>query len=707
MHLKTWATNTISLIFILIGTSQVILAQPETEPCKQATSLMVMMQKFHFNPLVLTDSVDDDIYTNFYKNLDPENIFFLKTDINSFSQDKPKFSGKITDAQVCNFLELVTLVYKTRLAYADTLATNILQKPFVYNLADSVVSIQNYIPHFAENEDVLKSRWVRKLKYSVLWKLYTLNDSIDPLKITSHLSVSEDARLRENVLKQQKRAIQGITSYESGIKDYVTEAFFNAIVNRFDPHSSYFSPETHTDFINTLSVEAKAFGLGVTENKNGEIIVRQITPGGPAWESGQINNGDILYQVKLYNGAMIDLTFASEEEVNTILNSSSYNKLTFYFRKQNGLKSEVPLEKAKIKVEENAISGFILQGGRKVGYIPLPDFYTDYNQSEPNGLANDVAKEIVKMQKDNIEGLIIDLRFNGGGAIEEAIGLAGIFIDEGPLFIQKFTNEKPQLVKDFNRGTIYNGPLLIMVNCFSASASELVASVLQDYNRAVIVGSQTFGKATGQIGMPLDTNFSFNKPPTEFAQNAFLKITMEKLYKLDGSSYQKLGLKPDIELPDFYSSLNINEASLPYSLEQDRIEKKVVFKALPELPVDSLSYLSQKRIINSQVYTEIKRINDSLNLNKNKTRTIKLNPESFAVSSVSRTGFIDKIEKMMEKEADSVPYKISGNNFNMDADRNNQYKMEQYEATTRQMKEDIYIREAYMIINDLANFKNN
>jgi len=707
MYLKTWILNVIFLLIILTGIHQATIAQTDKQPCKQATSLLTMMQNFHYKPLELSDTVVDEIFTDFYRNLDPENIFFLNTDIESFSSGKPNFSGKITDAQVCQYVENVTLVYRSRLEKAETIATSILQKPFVYTLNDSVLFTQKYIPHFAENEDVLTSRWVRKLKYSVLWKLYTLTDSVEPLQNTVEARSMKDAQLRENILKQQKRSIQNILHYENGLDDYVTEALFNAIVGRFDPHSAYFSPNAHTDFINTLSVEAKAFGLGISEDKNGEIVVRQITPGGPAWESGQINNGDVLLQVKRQNGSIIDLTFASEEEVNIILTSSGYDKLTFYFRKKNGLKSEVPLEKAEIKVEENTISGFILQGKKNIGYISLPDFYTDYNQNKPNGLANDVAKEIIKMQKDNIEGLILDLRFNGGGAINEAIGLAGIFIDEGPLFIQKFTNEKPQLVKDFNRGTIYDGPLLILVNGFSASASELVASALSDYNRAVIVGSQTFGKASGQIGMPLDTNFSFNKPPTEFDQSAFLKITMEKLYKLDGSSYQKLGLKPDIELPDFYSSLNINEAYLPYSLEQDRIEKKVFFKPFPELPLDSLLSNSRKRVRSSATFTEIRRINDSLNATKLKAQTIKLNPESFAVSSVSRTRFLNKIEKMIEKEADSVPYKISGNNFNLDLDRNNQYRKEQYEATTRQMKEDIYIREAYYIINDLANFKNN
>lgn len=705
--MKSLLTPSLLIILIVTLFTQSGKAQPGKDPCNHTASLLAMLQRFHYSPVVFTDSVIEDIYSDFYKNLDPENVYFLNEDIVAFSGIRPKLSGINSNDQVCTFLEKVSRTYKMRLENSLTTATNILQDTFVYSSTDSLIFTHKYIAHFSENEEVLRSRWVRKLKFSVLEKLFLLNDTLSPTQMSHKIFAEKESELRSKILKQQNRSFQRIIQYPGGINSFVAEVFLNSIANRFDPHTIYFSPSGKNDFINTLSVEAKSFGLSVSENNIGEIVVQQIIPGSPAWESGLINNGDILLQVKKPEGELIDFTFASEAEAYEILNTSVYDQLTFIFRKANGLKSEVELEKAEIKVEQNTTSGFILQGEKKIGYIALPDFYTGNNDKKPQGLANDVTKELLKMQKEDIDGLILDLRFNGGGAINEAIGLAGIFINEGPLFTYKLKGEKPQVVKDLNRGTIYNGPLVIIVNSFSASASELVASILQYYNRAVIAGTQTFGKATGQFTLPLDTNFNMFRPPTEFNQDAFLNITMEKLYNLDGTSYQKSGLKPDIELPDLYKPMKINESSYPYALEPDESGKKVFYLPLPVLPITELAHNSSQRMLSSPVFSEIQRISDSISNSKAEMRVIKLTPGLFGESYYLKSGFIKKLEKMIDQESDSVPFTINGSNFNKRMVRNNAYKKEKIESATTQMNKDVFIKEAFMIISDLIKMQNN
>ena len=252
-------------------------------------------------------------------------------------------------------------------------------------------------------------------------------------------------------------------------------------------------------------------------------------------------------------------------------------------------------EKSMLSDDNSKVRSFILKGDHRIGFISLPAFYTDWNGEEggSNGCADDVAKEIIKLKKENIEGLILDLRYNGGGSMLEAIALAGIFIDSGPVGMTRDKEGKIYTMKDVNRGSVYDGPLILLINGFTASASEMLAGTLQDYHRALIVGSPSFGKATAQVVLPLDTLFDEKHMDRMKTADNFIKITIERLFRVNGTSAQQTGVIPDIFLDDFSETQSEREKSLPFSLVNISIDANKYYHPYPALPVDPLKSFSK------------------------------------------------------------------------------------------------------------------
>ena len=250
------------------------------------------------------------------------------------------------------------------------------------------------------------------------------------------------------------------------------------------------------------------------------------------------------------------------------------------------------------KVEENSVRGFVIN--EKYGYIKIPSFYTGFESSNKQGLANDVAKELYKLKKENINGLILDLRFNGGGSVEEAINLVGMFIDRGPITILKQKDSESKTIKDYNRGSIFTKPIVVIVNSYSASASELFAAAMQDYNRAIVVGTPTFGKATGQIIIPIDdTNEALG----------YTKITIEKFYRVTGKSHQSTGVVPDVLFPSFYDDFEIGEQYNAHILAADSIPFSLKHIPLEFKNKNTVLTNAQKRVHKSEGLQFLKKMN--------------------------------------------------------------------------------------------------
>ncbi|WP_315818899.1 S41 family peptidase [Paraflavitalea speifideaquila] len=312
----------------------------------------------------------------------------------------------------------------------------------------------------------------------------------------------------------------------------------------YDPHTAYFPPATKESFEGHLGKKQLEFGLTLDEDKDGNAQIAALKPGSPAFQSGQLNEGDKLQSVQTDNKPAVDVSTAGAAAINQVLSAAGSGKTVLTVKKADGSTRQVTLSKQKQLTddEEDKVKGFVLKGSKNIGYISLPAFYLDWEDEQGvNGCANDVGREIIKLKKENISGLILDLRYNGGGSLQEALELAGIFIDAGPVAQIKSRDPKVTTLKDINRGTVYDGPLLVLINGFSASASEMLAASLQDYNRALIVGATSYGKATAQEVLPLDTTIDRESYNGKAASDSYIKLTTSCLYRLTGATAQAQG----------------------------------------------------------------------------------------------------------------------------------------------------------------------
>jgi carboxyl-terminal processing protease len=669
--------------------------------------LIAMLNKYHYEGLTLNDKVSEQIFNDFIDALDPYSTIFTEVELKKLEP----FKFAIDDADnttICNFLKLSTELYHERLTKIDTLVGSILNKPFDLSAKDTITFYPISEKITSANDIQLEKRWRRRLKFKTLEIIFSATEeNQDPVTSDNKTLLLKEPEARKQIRTKEKRFIKRILEYPMGFENYVTVKFNNVIANRFDPHTLYFSSLEKENFDAGLSKEAKSFGLSFAEGKNGEIVIGSLTPGGPAWKSSELHKDDVVLKIKWPEQEPIDLAYSSPSEVESLIHSSTSDKIELTIRQGNGMINPVSLYREVIAVEENNISGFVLNGNKKVGYISLPGFYTEMNTSRALGCANDVAKEIIKLKQENIEGLILDLRFNGGGSLYEAVNLAGIFIDEGPFCLMKDKNSKPQLMKDINRGTIYNGPMVIMVNGFSASASEIFTAGMKDYNRALVVGSTTYGKSIGQITIPLDTSLNLNNYIDEASANVtdYVNVTRSKFYGIDGISHQYAGVRPDIELPDFYNNKLYGEASSPYALKADSIVKKVIFNPLPVIPKTALSTKSESRIALNNSFKRIRTISDSLQKEKNERKKLVLTLDGFKKYQAALNQTEKDISRLSENPSEK--FKVSSTQYDEELLKVDTYKKEVNDVLIKNIQNDLYIEENYLIMQDYINSINN
>ncbi|MBI3240459.1 MAG: carboxy terminal-processing peptidase, partial [Flavobacteriia bacterium] len=342
---------------------------------------------------------------------------------------------------------------------------------------------------------------------------------------------------------------------------------------------------------------------------------------------------------------------------------------------------------------------------RKIGYIPIPSFYLDDEEDSRQGCANDVAKEIIELKQDSIEGLVIDLRYNGGGSMREAMGLAGIFIDEGPVAVYKPKTGKPFLLKDLNRGSIWDGPLILLVNSASASASEFVTATLQDYNRAVIVGSRTFGKGTAQNVMLADsTALKAGKTGANESPFGYLKITNGKFYRVTTVSHQGKGIQPDIKIPGIIEKVMDMESDYPYYLPGDTVNKKVVFNKLSPLPNAELATQSAKRVNSSSKFNRVKQVGDSLVNAHKKDETVAMTLKDFKIYFGKQKKFDETIESLFEQEDAAIT--VLNNSANEKVNTMDEFQRKNTNNAIEVVKKDLILHEGIYILNDLITHTN-
>lgn len=669
---------------------------------QKAIVLKTMVQRKHFAPRTVDDSLSAAVFSLLLESADPRRLLFTAAEYKQLLPFKQSLDEEL-QGNGWGFLDKFSVLWQGALKRADTLINKVTQQPFNFSVTETISRTKRTGEfNFAEDPAALLNRWNRYMKYQVLADVYDMVSADETKKTTLKEALAKnEALIRENGRKMELKLIKRMLNHPRGFSSIVMELYLNALAGSFDPHTNYFSPEEKEAFQSELSTEGYFFGIVFDEDEEGKIVVKQLSPGGPAWKSGEINKGDELLSLIWEGKEAQDMSGASLEEVYEVLDQSNRDKLLFRFKKADGTMSNVLLRKEKSENEENIVKGFVLKGEKKMGYIILPGFYTEWENETGSSCANDVAKEIVKLKKENIEGLILDVRYNGGGSLGEAMEMTGIFIEEGPLAAEKFRDGKLVTIKDPNRGTIYDGPMVLMINGQSASASEMLAASLQDYNRAVIVGSNTYGKATMQQLFPMDTVTS--RPITGNEKRDMVKITVGKLYRVNGGTSQLNGVAPDLVLPDAFEGMELGERYAKYPLQPDSVKRNNYYKPLPALPVKELLTKSSARVAADPDFTMIRKIADERKrLKATAVITIPLKAELFEKWAAEQEQNLE----LMKGETTTADAHYTVENHASDKQfLKDEYSVEKNKEWLQRLASDIYLREAFRILADLVNMK--
>lgn len=660
----------------------------------KAKKLIGTFSVYHFKPIEISEKTSDEITSLFLKDLDGRGIILKQSDINQIKlQEKDLF--KTIDNNSDSYIETATKVYNSALKSVDSVLTLLSSKTFNFNENDTAFFLRPgtktfYSPNLKYHAKRIE-RYIKSRSYERVCNL----DGFE--KLTEAEFNSKAQEFSKTIINKFQKNVNELinTSYKT-----TESALLNAIALRHDPHSNYFNEEQNKEFNKELSTKVESFGVYFNSDDEGNIHVSYMEPGGAAWISNEVNEGDIFISFKT-NTQQVTNENNSAEEIQEKLDKLSENKITLILKKQNGQIKSVKLVKQKIASTDNTVKGYILKDNKsKVGYISLPSFYTDMEDHNLPGCANDVAKEILKLEADSISGLILDLRNNGGGSMLEAMNLAGIFIDEGPLFIFKERNKKPGILKDINRGTIFKKPLVLMINEGSASASELLSNIVKDYNIGLVVGQTSYGKGTSQNVIPLDTNILRSKTATELNTD-FIKITNGKFYRLNCSTHQGTGVVPDIELPPTPGFSIYKESKEEYYLLPDSVVKKVIYNPNPAINISAIKSKSQQRINQSEDFKRFKSISDSISVYLNSNQKVALKFKDFKKYKTEANRIFDAIEKNIDIKKPII--ECLNNNFDKRLTEVNEQTVEFNQRIRESITKDLFLNEAFNIINDLIN----
>jgi carboxyl-terminal processing protease len=659
--------------------SYTVFAQNKT--CALLEQTQALMQKRHIQPLQFSKATFHEVLNIYLYAIDPECLFFTKQD---------SFQLHVAIAQSKNLCDVFTLskpIVLKRLNAHDSLLQT-LNLAYIGN-EQSAEKFQipcegDYV--YQENTKALHSYAKKYFKYSFLVKKYRLQEA--------KIELSPQQILNAIVLKQRTH-INKLMTEEKQLGDL----FLASVCVRYDPHSAFFDSAEKDIWDAHLQKDELSFGFRMELTENEQIKIAEVMPGGAAWNSKQMEEGDFIDQIELSNGKKFLVGIDADLEIYEAIKSKNNMEVTFYLTKVDGSKLVVKLIKSKFEVSNNVINGYIFKkDNQKLGYIELPSFYSDNLAEGRAGCSSDLAREILQLKRDSISGLIIDLRNNGGGYLYEALAIAGLFIDEGVLAIKQERNDnKPRYLKDPNRGTVYDGKLIILVNQYSASASEMLAGVLQQYHRAIIVGKTTFGKATMQQVLPLDSAAEMNN-----TNQYYVSVTMGKFYMINKTTTQLKGVVPDIALPNVYDYLeHESEESYNYTIPSDSVNKLIDVKPYPVIDFVKLKTKSDARIPSIHWADRVERLADSMSLYSCQSESVLLTTKTVFAWEKARNNFFHRIQNSRATIFESYPVMNTSIYNELLKDHQMYMKANQYKLD--EFKRDLTLFETINILSDYIN----
>ncbi|MEO9804544.1 MAG: carboxy terminal-processing peptidase [Reichenbachiella sp.] len=535
----------------------VAILQPAQKHVMEIGLTMDILSRYHYLKIGMNDSLSSVIFDNFLTSLDDNKTYFTKNDVDYFSKYEFQLDDDLKERNVDVAFQIFRMFREranTRIGYIQKL----IDEGFDFTREESLDLSDEELP-WATSEAQINERWRKIIKSQAL---------------SLKLSGKDDPGIKETLTKRYKRYQKGINQYNS---DDVFQFFMNAVASSYDPHTNYFSPISSENFNINMNLSLEGIGARLTQSMD-YTVINEVIAGGPAYKSKQLHKDDKIIGVAQGDEDYVDVIGWRLQDVVQLIRGPKGSTVRLQYLKNGdeGMVNEVVLIREKINLEDESAKAEMIpiSKGNEVynlGVITIPGFYMNFEDAR-NGVpdyrsvSRDVKKLVEELQEQNVDGIMIDLRYNGGGALPEAINLTGLFIDQGPVVQVKHSNGEIDVQKNKNSGVVYDGPLAVLVNRFSASASEIFSAAIQDYNRGIIIGETTFGKGTVQ------QMAGFNRYYPNYPEKmGNLKFTLSKYYRVSGSSTQNIGVTPDIEFPSAFDAAEFGESSRPNSLKWDQI----------------------------------------------------------------------------------------------------------------------------------------
>lgn len=700
------------VVLVSAGLYSFMPQKPKTDPERDKILLELLafvLEKGHYHPAVINDDFSKKVYKDYVLALDPSKRFFLQSDINDFA----KYETKIDDQILNKDLTFFDLTYNRLLQRTDESKSyykDFLSAPIDYKSDENFDADYEKLP-YAKTVADLKERWRKQIKLSTLASLVDKqkiqedfvnngNKSVEKTKESTAKSKDPITIKSYEVIEKETResSLKSLNEYYGFIKDLDRGDWFaiyiNAIASRFDPHTSYFAPEDKERF--DVSISGKLEGIGARLQKKGDFTeITELISGGPAWLGKQLESGDLVLKVAQGAKEAVDVVGMRIDDVVKKIKGPKGTEVRLTVKKNDGSIKVISIIRDEIEIEETyAKSTIVEKNGIKYGVIYLPKFYIDFENKDGRDAGKDIANEVERLKKSNVKGIVFDVRDNGGGSLKTVVDIGGLFIDQGPIVQVKSASGSKEVLYDRDPKIQWDGPLVIMTNSFSASASEILAAAMQDYKRAVVIGSkQTYGKGTVQNVIDLN---QFVRG-SSYGDLGALKTTIQKFYRINGGSTQLEGVASDVVMPDKYSYLKMGERDEAEAMPWDKIDAADYKIWTKQTNFDIAILNSKKRIEASQAMQLIDENAKWLDL-RNKEFQFSLNIDKFKLEQKKLDETNKKYKALSDYSNELVFKSLPNEELLIKTDVALKEKRDRWHES---LSKDIYIEEAIHVLDDL------
>ncbi|WP_262150199.1 carboxy terminal-processing peptidase [Chryseobacterium foetidum] len=705
-----WKNFKLNKFLLLIPLTSLMFCfnSPKNDDEKMQTIMVSVkntLSYLHYSPKPINDAYSKDVYKHYFEMVDPGKRYFLQSDMTEFAKHETKLDDYLNQGDLQFYKLTIDRLYQ-RVDEIDKITQDIFSKPI--NLEeDEVLILESKDKVVPANKTEQYNEWRKYIKYNILQEVESMNSKYDAQK--EKKDSVQKYNLKDTIKLEVLTPQQKIQKATDEVKDLVKETFtrfkkrkkmdwfsvyMNSYTEVFDPHTNYYSPKDKEDFDTQFT--GKVIGIGaIIQEKKGNLYLGALTIGAPAWKSKQLSEGDKILKVKSKpKEDHVNVVGMLSDEAVRLIRGEKGTPVTLTVQKKDGTVREVTMIREEVAIEDTFAKSIIVNSpnGKKYGFINLPSFNADFEDAKGRNASDDIKNEIIKLKAQNIEGIVLDLRNNGGGSLTEVGDIMGLFMNAGPYVQVKDGNGKIQTLKNKQETPIWTGPVVIMQNELSASASEILAGAMQDYGRAVVVGSpQSFGKGTVQTFVDLNR---FLNTEDDFGS---LKLTIQKFYRITGESNQRKGIVSDLQMKDFFTYAEIGERYDDFALAWDKI---------PATKYDKLNYFDVKALEAASNARMAKNTNYQLLLESaqwreqlDKEKTITLNMNKFNDLMKQRKAQIEKF-KVLTKFDNGLKFTMYP--AEIEREKKDEAFKKKSEIWVKNLRKDTYLQEAMNIIADMS-----